>query len=135
MDPRIRRIIEQFEPQLHKRLSVADMAAAAGLSPSRFASLFRCATGMSPARYFRTLRLERARALLETTTLSVDEVRTLVGGSEGSHFARDYRARYGVGPRDSRLERNNGKGTVTERRTPNVTRHGEPKSIGPDSER
>jgi AraC-like DNA-binding protein len=50
------------------------------------------------------LRLARARALLETTTLSVRQVMTLVGCTDGSHFARNYRRRYGVTPRQAQCQ-------------------------------
>ena len=128
MDVPLIQIIEQLERHLNRRLRVVEMAALAGLSPSRFAHLFRLATGLPPARYFRNLRLERARDLLEATTLSVAEVRIMVGGSESSHFARDYRARHGVTPRDSRDARKKGNGTVSGRRMPIVNRQGDPSS-------
>ncbi|HEX9919470.1 MAG TPA: helix-turn-helix domain-containing protein, partial [Pyrinomonadaceae bacterium] len=67
-----------------------------------FCHLFKAETGSSPARYLKALRLERARELLETTFLSVKEIRALVGFNDDSHFARDFRATYGLTPQQYR---------------------------------
>ena len=105
MDPRITRIIEEIDRRLGEPLDVASLAATLNLSPSRFAHLFRSETGLSPMRFVRNRRLERARVLLETTFLSVKEIMTQVGCSDPSHFARDFRRHYGSGPRDWRTAR------------------------------
>ena len=96
-----------------------------GLSASRFAHLFRSCTGVSPARFLRHLRLDRARMLLENTTLGVREVMRLVGWTDPSHFARDYRDRHGLRPRDSRIGRRKGTESRNGWRTPNENRHGD----------
>jgi transcriptional regulator GlxA family with amidase domain len=72
------------------------MARAVNLTAFHFCHLFKAETGSSPAKYLKALRLERARELLETTFLSVKEIRALVGLNDESHFARDFRATYGV---------------------------------------
>ena len=132
MDVPLIQIIEQLKRPLNRRLRVVEMAALAGLSPSRFAHLFRLATGLPPARCFRNLRLERARDLLEATTLSVAEVRIMVGGSESSHFAQDYHACHGVTPRDSRDARKKGNGAG--QRATNADRESPGRSSSKDSE-
>jgi len=75
------------------------LAVGVNLSVSRFTLVFRASTGQSPAQYLRQLRLERARVLLETTFLSVKEVRALVGINDASHFTRDFARAYGASPR------------------------------------
>src|SRR5215204_4945745 len=79
MDQRIATVINSMETELAGRFTVTALAVAVNLSLSRFSCLFRCETGVSPARYLHTLRMERARLLLERTFLSVKEVMALVG--------------------------------------------------------
>ena len=65
-------------------LTVADLAAAAGLSPAHFSREFKRAFGESPHQYLLTRRLERAAALLRTTDWSVADICFAVGaGSVG----------------------------------------------------
>lgn len=102
MDPRIAASIDDIERRLNQRLRVRDLAATVGLSPSRFAHLFHDEFAMGPLEYVRIRRLARARALLERTFLTVKEVMAHVGCSDPSHFARDFRRQYGLGPREWR---------------------------------
>jgi len=83
-------------------LKVADIAGAAGLSPSRLHALFRSATGMSPMRYLAAERVRRAAFLLETTDFSVARVAQEVGYSVQSAFSRAFRRETGCTPRHHR---------------------------------
>ena len=104
LDRRVMTAIEAMEAHLSRRWRVADLAALCRLSPSRFAHVFRATMGTSPLRHLQERRLERARDLLQRTSLSVQEVMTLVGATDPSHFSRDFRNRVGVSPRDYRRE-------------------------------
>ena len=98
MDPRIAHVISSMERDLDGRLSIAALAGSVHLSPSRLTVLFKRETGVSPVRYLRALRMERARVLLERTFLSVREVMAFVGVSDPSHFTRDFSRHHGVPP-------------------------------------
>jgi transcriptional regulator GlxA family with amidase domain len=99
MDRRVTWAIQQMERRMAEPLRIADLAVGVNLSVSRFTLIFRDSTGRSPAQHLRHLRLERARLLLETTFLSVKEVRALVGINDASHFTRDFGRAYGASPR------------------------------------
>jgi AraC-like DNA-binding protein len=88
--------------QNHRQLSVNDLAAHVHLSPSRLRQLFKARTGISPAKYRRVLRLERAKLLLENSFLSVKEIVGEIGYGDISHFVRDFRFRYNVRPVEAR---------------------------------
>ena len=102
MDTRITRALDDIARRIGDPLSIAVLAAGSGLSPSRFAHLFRREVGTSPARYLHVLRMLRARALLESTFLTVKEVMVQVGCSDPSHFSRDFRRFHGIAPRECR---------------------------------
>jgi AraC family transcriptional regulator of arabinose operon len=99
MDWRVRHVIVRMERDLHRPLPLAELGRLVNLSASRLAHLFVRDTGAAPARYLRDLRLARARTLLEQSPLSIKEVMARVGVNDPSHFARDFKRRYGVGPR------------------------------------
>ena len=80
-----------FEP-----LTVADLAAAAALSPAHFSREFRRTFGEAPHQYLLTRRLERAAALLRNTDRSVTEICFAVGLASVGSFTTSFRRVYGV---------------------------------------
>ena len=102
MDQRVQAVIRLMEENLREELPLGRLAEAVNLSPSRLHRLFRDETGTSPARHLKSLRLDAAKRLLETTFLSVKEIRASVGIDDESHFTRDFRAAYGCTPTEYR---------------------------------
>jgi AraC family transcriptional regulator of arabinose operon len=103
MDRRITWAIAEIERGLAEPLDINRLAAAVNLSPSRFSHLFRAQVGLSPIRFVRDRRMERASVLLERTFLSVKQVMADVGCNDPSHFARDFRRYHGLAPREWRI--------------------------------
>ena len=103
MDPRIARVVTTLEKDLSQRVTLPSLAASVNLSPSRFALLFHQEVGISPGRFVRYRRLERARVLLETTSLSVREIMSAVAMTDPGRFARDFRNRFGMRPLEWRV--------------------------------
>jgi transcriptional regulator GlxA family with amidase domain len=79
-------------------LTVADLAAAAALSPAHFSRSFKAAFGESPHQYLLTRRLERAAALLLATDWSVADVGVAVGARSIGSFTGSFRRMYGTTP-------------------------------------
>ena len=102
---RVQRVIDHMRAHVDEALSLAQLAQVGGLSPSRFVSAFREATGQPPYRFLVRLRIEKARELLEHTDLSVIEVGLRCGFEQPSHFATMFRKATGLAPRAWRLER------------------------------
>ena len=101
-DPRIVVVLLEIERRLAEPLTVGALAAIAALSSSRFAHLFRGETGTTPIRHLQAVRMERARLLLDRTSLSVSDVMKRVGYADPSHFRRDFRRHHGTAPREWR---------------------------------
>jgi AraC-like DNA-binding protein len=81
---------------------LAELAAAAGLSPAHYSCLFREHTGFAPIDYLIRLRVQHACHLLDTTTRTVNEIAALVGYDDPYYFTRCFRRIMGRSPRDYR---------------------------------
>ncbi len=79
-------------------LTVADLAAAAHLSPAHFSRQFRRAFGESPHQYLLSRRLERAAALLRGTDWSVLRICLEVGLSSLGSFTSSFQRSYAMTP-------------------------------------
>jgi AraC-like DNA-binding protein len=99
IDRRIRRAVELMQAQLHRELSLKEIAAASFLSPFHFARLFKKLTGASPHAYLATLRTKQAQTLLAESDLSITEISSRVGYSNSSHFTQSFRQMTGLTPR------------------------------------
>lgn len=86
-------------------LTVADLAAAAGLSPAHFSREFRRAFGESPHAYLLTRRLERAASMLRMTDRSVADICVTVGLSSVGSFTTTFTRVYGESPTAYRASR------------------------------
>ena len=65
------------------------------------ASLYRklmSATGLSPARYIQSVRLNLAARMLRETQMSISEIATASGFNSLIHFSASFRKQYGVPP-------------------------------------
>jgi AraC-like DNA-binding protein len=82
-----------------KPLDVPAMARAAHASPSHFARQFRLAFGETPYAYLMTRRIERAKALLRGSDLSVTDVSLAVGCQSLGTFSTRFREIVGMTPR------------------------------------
>jgi AraC family transcriptional regulator len=83
---RLKRAKEYMEANLAESISLADIAAATGLSRMHFAAQFRVATGLRPHEYLLQRRIERARELLLTSRLPLVEIAFEVGFKTQAHF-------------------------------------------------
>lgn len=111
MDPRVEEAIAFIQTHLETPIAVPDVASRVQLSVSQLTRLFRRDTGTTPTTYMHRLRMDRARTLIERTSLSVAEVMAQVGIADPSHFARDFRMAHGFSPRALRRHlRINGRG-------------------------
>jgi transcriptional regulator GlxA family with amidase domain len=105
---RIQAALAYARDNLHKPLTVPDLADAARLSPRQFSRAFHAETGQSPAKAIENLRVEGARNLMEQSRHSIDEVARQTGFSDRDHMRRAFLRAFGQPPqvlrRNARLE-------------------------------
>ncbi|MFD5595585.1 GlxA family transcriptional regulator [Streptomyces griseorubiginosus] len=83
---------------LHEPMTLADLAEHSHMSLRTFARRFTEEVGTSPGRWLIQQRVERARHLLETTDLPVDEIAGQVGFAGGTSLREHLHAAIGVSP-------------------------------------
>jgi transcriptional regulator of acetoin/glycerol metabolism len=94
----LRRICEHIESHLEDNISLAVLAADAGLSLYHFARAFRHSMGIAPHRYVMQERVRKAQQLLARTDLPLATIAAAVGFSDQSHFSRHFRRLAGTTP-------------------------------------
>lgn len=99
VDPRLQQALDHAAARLHSRLTVPGLARVAGMSPSRFAHLFRSQFGVPPLVHLERLRIDRARDQLLMTGRGVAEIGAACGFPDPTWFARVFRRHAGVTPR------------------------------------
>ncbi|MGI9372960.1 MAG: GlxA family transcriptional regulator [Hyphomicrobiales bacterium] len=80
------------------RVSIPQMASIAGMGERTFMRRFRKATGMSPTTYMQSLRVAKARELLELSVKSVKQIAWDVGYEDASAFNKVFRGLMGLSP-------------------------------------
>jgi AraC family transcriptional activator FtrA len=97
-DSRFADVLARLSERLNEPLTIASMARAAAMSPRNFMRRFREATGRSPAEWLIDARIERARELLETTDLGVDEIAEHCGFGSGAALRHHFRRKLTLSP-------------------------------------
>ena len=95
---RLRRATELMAAHLDRDLGLAELAAAAGLSPSHFTRAFKRSTGRPPHRYLMERRVEHAQRLLASTDAPLAEVASDCGFADQSHLSTAFRRLLGATP-------------------------------------
>ncbi|WP_405825124.1 helix-turn-helix domain-containing protein [Streptomyces sp. NBC_01390] len=83
---------------LHEPMTLTDLAEYSHMSLRTFVRRFTEEVGMSPGRWLIRQRVDRARHLLETTDLPVDEIAGQVGFAGGTSLREHLHAAVGVSP-------------------------------------
>jgi transcriptional regulator GlxA family with amidase domain len=96
--PALRELQAWIVGHLDEDLSVVALAERARLSERSFARAFRHEVGQTPAAYVESLRVERARTLLEDGAESLDAVARGAGFGSAEVLRRAFHRRVGVGP-------------------------------------
>jgi AraC family transcriptional regulator len=84
--------------RLATRLTIADVARECRLTPSYFAKAFRRTTGMSPLQYLTDLRVQKAKSLLQSSTLPLADIAIICGFGDQSYFTRVFTRSVGTSP-------------------------------------
>ena len=102
LDPRIADALEAIRTNLSASHTVGSLAHRSGLSPSRFAHLFKDQVGASVIQTVLQLRIQQACRLLTMTQLRVSEIAYALGFRSEFYFSRQFRLLVGQSPKHFR---------------------------------
>lgn len=95
---RIQSVLDYARRNLHRPLSVEDLAEVARLSPRQFSRAFHAETGQSPAKAIESLRVEAARILMEQTRHPIEAVAEQTGFADRERMRRAFLRAFGQPP-------------------------------------
>ena len=98
-DLRVRQAAHFIEQRIDNPPPLDAIARYVGVGRRQLERAFRLATGLSPMAFQRQLRLEYGCWLLLNKPSSITQVALDCGFADGAHFSRDFRAHFGVSPR------------------------------------
>lgn len=99
---RIRSMLSFIHNHYKDKITVAQIADAAGISEREAMRSFRNGLHQSPIEYLISYRLNEAKKLLRNSDLSITELCYQCGFSESSYFGKVFRKAYGLTPREFR---------------------------------
>lgn len=94
----IGRSVRWITENYNESFRVDDLARSSGMSTSAFHRSFQGVTGLSPIRFQKQIRLQRARLMLMAGLEDVATVGYQVGYESASQFNREYRRQFGLPP-------------------------------------
>ncbi len=97
-DERVKAMLRCIEANYGERLTLADIAAAASVSPREATRCFRRRLGTTPVEYLLDYRVDRAAELLRGGERSVTEIALGCGFATSSYFGKVFRQRMGASP-------------------------------------
>lgn len=93
---KIRGLVEENISE--SEFEIESLSQLAGMSRSQMFRKIKALTGQSPSLYIRTIRLQKAKTLLEESDLNVSEVAYQVGFSSPAYFSDAFNEMYNVRP-------------------------------------
>ena len=100
--PRTLNLKEVVNNHLFSNLPIEDLAHLSNLSVSTFNRTFQSLFNDTPANYIKMKRLERAKELLEISTLSISEIAFQTCFTDVAHFSRSFKTLHHCSPTEYR---------------------------------
>ena len=102
-DSEIERATRYLSQHASKRLAIAGVCRSLAVSERTLARRFKATLGMSPLSYLQSQRIARARQLLESSRLPLEQIVEQCGYEDVSSFRKLFARQVGMTPREYRL--------------------------------
>jgi AraC-like DNA-binding protein len=101
---KISRLLAALDQRCQEDWSLEKMAAMTRMSVMNFRLEFKRLTGLPPINYLLKTRLTKAALMLMLPGKNISEVALACGFQDSNYFTRQFRAEYGMTPREFRLQ-------------------------------
>jgi AraC family transcriptional activator FtrA len=91
-------LLERVQRRIHQPITISAMARWAAMSERTFMRRFRATTGMTPGDWITHVRVDRAKDLLERSSLAIDQVASQSGLGTATTMRHHFRKRIGLSP-------------------------------------
>ncbi len=96
--PTITRVVRLMEQNLRTPLDIPQLADTVGLTERSLLRRFRATLGVGPLQYYRALRLDAGRRMLDNSDLSITEIAIACGFESRASFTRAFKQVFGDTP-------------------------------------
>ena len=93
------RVLTYVQGHLDQTITVDQLAAEAGMSPSHFARVFKETLGSTPMQYVMAYRIEQGMKMMENEQRPLGDIALACGFSDQAHFTRSFKQVVGMTPR------------------------------------
>ena len=104
IDAHIMEIIQYINEHINEPMTTTSLSTILGYETSYFIRLFKKNVFMTPREYIRSIRLEKARDIIMTTSLPIKEIAERCGFENLSYFSRAFHEAYRISPSACRNE-------------------------------
>lgn len=101
-DQDILRVQQWLDEHYAAPVLIDELAGRFGFGVRNFKRRFKDATGQSPLAYLQSLRLEKAKYLMESTRMTLENITLNVGYEDSNSFRRLFQQRVGLSPAEYR---------------------------------
>jgi AraC-like DNA-binding protein len=100
----IQEAVTYIEQNYQRDITVEELANVCKLNRSYFSKLFKESMGCPPQEFLIRMRLSKATDLMKTSSASIGEISAVCGYPNQLHFSRAFKKRYGISPREWRVQ-------------------------------
>lgn len=97
--------IHFMRENIHKRLTLKEIADHVGFSPSHFSTLFQNKTGFSPLNYLSQLKIQQACHWLDFSDMKINQIAMTIGFDDPFYFSRVFTKTMGISPTEYRSKK------------------------------
>jgi AraC-like DNA-binding protein len=90
---------------IHKKLTLKDLANYSKLSTSHFSALFQLKTGFSPLNYFSQLKIQQSCHYIDFTDMKINKICIMMGFDDPLYFSRVFTKIMGISPTEYRKKK------------------------------